>query len=396
MKKKLLIIAGAGASIDFGMPSVNDVDRLFHKWALEHYPLASFDEGGSLFSYVKREIEQHMGRASQFEEVLYVLFMLDTLTNSNQRQNALGAFIAPKSFPQIDHFRCELKQPEGFLFNSLACNLIDRLLKEFRGKCLSVSETHGENFDAFKAFMSQLDSEFETGVVTPNYDNLILQSLPDLFTGFDPGTGCFNPESVYSRTDWRFCYHVHGSVHFNQESSVTNMHEIHWQDDLSATFQHNSSGRNSITTTEGWNLPTSAIITGYDKASQILGTPFRTYYSQIEKKVLEADAVLFLGYGFNDLHINRCFDLYRRVKPGRKIVVVDYATDWEDPLQFRCDQWSHNIFGTLRFNGHEMGAKERGEFEMSRNPKYPLAIWYGGMLSACHSYDKIAAELNGE
>lgn len=407
MKKKLLIIAGAGASIDFGMPSVNAVDKLFHHWAREDYPVES--SSNSLFSYVKKEIEQHTGRSSHFEEVLYVLYMLDTLTHDNQSKNALGAFANPKCFPQINHFRFELKHPKGFIFHSLTCDLIDRLLEEFRSRCLSVEETHGANFDSFKTFMSQLDSEFVLGVVTTNYDNLILQTLPDLFTGFDPETGCFSPVSVYSRDEWRFCYHVHGSVHFNQKGSATRMHAIHWQDDLTSAFEKNAGGRNSTITTEGLNLPTSAIIAGYDKANQVLGTPFRTYYSQIEKKVLEADAVLFLGYGFNDLHINRCFDLYREIKPGRKIVVVDYAKDGEDPLQFRRDQWSHNIFGTLRFNGREMGSKEykhiaadidklkkNGEFEISRNPEYPLSIWYGGMLSACHSYNKIVAELNGK
>jgi NAD-dependent SIR2 family protein deacetylase len=39
--KKLLIITGAGASLDFGMPSVAEIDKLFEKWACEIAPLAS-------------------------------------------------------------------------------------------------------------------------------------------------------------------------------------------------------------------------------------------------------------------------------------------------------------------------------------------------------------------
>jgi len=34
MKKKLLLITGAGASIDFGMPSVKEIDSLFDNWLL--------------------------------------------------------------------------------------------------------------------------------------------------------------------------------------------------------------------------------------------------------------------------------------------------------------------------------------------------------------------------
>ena len=39
MSKKLLIIVGAGASIDFGMPTVKKIDNLFETWGKEILPL---------------------------------------------------------------------------------------------------------------------------------------------------------------------------------------------------------------------------------------------------------------------------------------------------------------------------------------------------------------------
>ena len=37
--------------------------------------------------------------------------------------------------------------------------------------------------------------------------------------------------------------------------------------------------------------------------------------------------------------------------------------------------------------------KAAKEFEISNNPEYPLAIWYGGMLAACDNVDKVMERL---
>jgi hypothetical protein len=50
MKKKLLIITGAGASIEFGMPSVTDIDALLEAWGIEILPLKD-DNTKSLYSW---------------------------------------------------------------------------------------------------------------------------------------------------------------------------------------------------------------------------------------------------------------------------------------------------------------------------------------------------------
>ena len=40
-KKKLMVVLGAGASVELGMPSVSDIDRLFHEWAGPDFTLAT-------------------------------------------------------------------------------------------------------------------------------------------------------------------------------------------------------------------------------------------------------------------------------------------------------------------------------------------------------------------
>ena len=38
--------------------------------------------------------------------------------------------------------------------------------------------------------------------------------------------------------------------------------------------------------------------------------------------------------------------------------------------------------------------KSKNIFEKSRNPAYPLSVWYSGMLSACTNKSKVISELN--
>jgi hypothetical protein len=96
---------------------------------------------------------------------------------------------------------------------------------------------------------------------------------------------------------------------------------------------------------EGISYPTSPIVAGYGKTQQILRQPFRTYFAQVSRLVHEADSLLFLGYGFSDLHLNVAFSEVR--DRHRPVVVVDWAADDQDPLQFRHDSWSYNLFKTL-------------------------------------------------
>lgn len=117
----------------------------------------------------------------------------------------------------------------------------------------------------------------------------------------------------------------------------------------------------------------------------------------------EADSLLFLGYGFGDQHLNAVFSEARDRR--RPVVVVDWAKDDQDPLQFRRDTWSYQLFKMLPGNAHSMGEpgsgvpvsignlKAANEVEASNDPGYPLAVWYNGMLATCQYSNKILSHL---
>ena len=231
--------------------------------------------------------------------------------------------------------------------------------------------------------------------------------MPELRTGFDPGSGEFKREQLYDN-NWNFCYHLHGSVHFDmRHTGNTPMHQVFWNSDLNSAFSSNSSGRNNNFTLEGIPHLNSGIIAGLDKANQTLSEPFGQFFANTDKLIYKSDAILFLGYGFNDLHLNRKFPFIRYDKSKtRKVVIVDFAKDEVDGLNFRWDGWTYGVFSTLPYNGREMGSgkrigephlvahyKNRKRMEKSSNKDLPLAVWYNGMLEACRNPDIVLEEL---
>lgn len=411
-KKKLMVVVGAGASIELGMPSVNEIDSLFSDWAKERYQLIN-DEDKTLYCYIKDEVnhyyklnpKQNLQKETNFEEVLYVIIQLSAALGDDNYKFPINAFYSEmKELPKINSHAGE-KFVDGNDLRQLYFLLVDKLTSKFRELCKTSKENNKQNFNHFKNFINQLNNDYDVAFITLNYDNLINQAIPNLFTGFKKD-GSFDPESIYKRSDWGLIYHLHGSVHFDMQGDSSDMHAIKWNENLNSTFYGNSSGRNSQDTSEGISMPTSAIIAGYGKTNQIQRVPFRTYYSKIDEIASMAEAFLFMGYGFNDLHLNNSLHTIRDGDQNKPIVIIDWAADDQDPMQSRHDDWTYNLCKAIQVDASKMATKKYKkispnikdlkkdkEFEVSQNPNYPLSIWYGGFIEACKNYSKIKSEL---
>lgn len=153
--------------------------------------------------------------------------------------------------------------------------------------------------------------------------------------------------SVLRRDDWNFIYHLHGSVHFAMTGTGHDMHGINWAAIPAKGHEVHSSDRNDQDSMEGVAYPTSIIVAGYSKTQQILRQPFRTYYAQVNRLLHEADSLLFLGYGFSDLHLNATFSEARDRR--RPVVVVD----WRRMTKIHC--LSVTTFGLTNFSKHCLG-----------------------------------------
>jgi hypothetical protein len=412
--KKLLIVAGAGASLEFGMPSVNQIDILFTEWSLELFPLGN-DRTQSLYTWVKDQMKDYssqnkknrIGAIMNFESILYTIQNLSGLHRDKDWKNFNNRtmpFVTLKDLPNIIKYDREESIATGDDFSRLHSHLIDNLLNHFRVKCRTIRNDKAKELDELGSFFNKLKTKFELGILNLNYDNIIHTVLPDLDFGYNKITGEFSKELLYKKK-WDFCFHLHGSVHFDMTGSKTELHKIQWNNDLSSTFASNSSGRSGIDTTEGIHHLQSSIISGLDKANQILREPFGPYFMRTDQLIYEADSVLFIGYGFSDMHLNRMFPFIRTDSKERKVVVIDWAGDNEDGMSYRHDGWTYGLFKTIPFNAYEMNDGKSKEpksvlhykrnriLEKSSNSEFPLAIWYNGLLEACRTPQLIFDEL---
>nr|WP_319565647.1 SIR2 family protein [uncultured Rhodoferax sp.] len=409
MKKKLLITVGAGASLDFGLPSVSAVDTFFDGCASKSHPLAD-DPISNLYRYCRDAINEYYGCAPKpglrkwvnFEEVLYQLNLLIPYLSDLHRLHGSNALLTANSLPEVMHFGRERKAVDGAILGNLTGTLMSELVNHFIDACATATTAKEAEIAELGQFLAALQDEFEIGIITLNYDNLFTQASPGLHTGFD-AAGKFDPMSVLARADWNFIYHLHGSVHFAMTGVAHDMHGITWAAKPSKDHTVHATGRNSQDSMEGTTYPMSPIVAGYGKTQQILRQPFRTYFAQVNRLVHEADSLLFLGYGFGDLHLNAAFSEVR--DRHRPIVLVDWAADDQDPLPFRHDTWAYNLFKTLPGDAHSMSSvghsapadlgdlRAARDLEVSNNPTYPLAVWYNGMLEACRHPQKILKHL---
>lgn len=415
MKKKLLVINGSGAAIEFGMPSVSEIDNLFSNWANDYLKLHN-SEIANLYDWVKTVYHKNLIKnknhtvPDNFENYLYIISQIESLYSANSHWlysgNRLQPFITKKvELPTINYFNKEIRSATSQDFGFLYSYLIDKLLEHFRILSIRLEKEFQQEQGHLKDFFTQLKNEFQIGIFNLNYDNTILRNFDNLETGFDPNTNQLKRELLYKK-EWNFCYHMHGSVHFDMKGGTDNtqMHKINWNNDLHSKFSNNTSGRSSNYTSEGFTIKNSSIVAGYNKTNQILKEPFSQYYMSLDRKIYESDAILFLGYGFADLHLNSQLEFIRfNQKKNRKVVIVDYANDDVESLRSRHDSWSDGLFQSLPINNRDLEKrapvtidyfKNNLSFERNTNPKHHLSIWYNGFLEACKNPDKIIRELS--
>jgi len=414
MKKKLLIILGAGSSVACGMPSVSDLETLIGKWSDDW---AKIRRLSNHYRTLRESIGKYYGSGAarprsilNFEKVLGEMI-------------ALSHWVTPAPFGDpLRQIACNGAPPPDLRFASATwfdtpapwagtievtdqlTYLLIELARHFRSRCAN-AKASTEAFVSYGDLFSGLGSAFDLGIYNLNYDTLAELAVPQAFTGFDL-QGNFAPAKVHRRKEWGFTYYVHGSVHHSL-SLPAGEGPIVWRGDLRADFNDgdpsNPRGRRS----EDKSFPNTTLVAGGLKLDQLLVEPFHSLHSALVRHAYEADAILIGGYGFGDEHINRA--LMNRVKDRTMerppVMVLDKATDCAEPTFRRDDFWATELTRTLqapRNSFQEPGAPEllhapsvlaaRAAFEVSRGCK--VTLWHGGFVEATSRLDSIVAWLS--
>jgi hypothetical protein len=411
------MVVGAGASVEFGMPSVAAVRNIINSAIQERYPLLNAP-ATNLYEYIEGVVQQYwdhfvsasLRRSPHFEDLLYAIFALAAAYPAGIFTSALGSLITATKLPDVSFFSTRQQEVGPHTLHDLGTAAVDAVIEHFRSTCIATQTSKATEFTHLQAFVAALQTDFDIAVVTLNYDDVMYRAFPGIETGFDPSNGKFDEARILNRTGWPSMLHLHGSVHFDmplQTVPTGDLHEVCWQPSLTATFEQNASGRGTRRLAEGVDFPTSVIVAGYGKTSQILRRPFRTYYSELDRLAANSDALLFAGYGFSDAHLNIVFETYRDPR-NRPVVVIGCAGDDEMTMGSRFGAPSpmiNALIHTFKTDGTSMralgysvpntvrGLKTAEEFELSIDPNTPLAIWYNGMLAACANPGKVIAKL---
>jgi hypothetical protein len=412
MKKRLLVILGAGSSIARGMPSVSALDQFMRQWAHQWSSSHGFPD---YYESLERSVEAYYSSGpsgdrpvSNFEKVLGDLLALshwvtpapwgDTL-----REVAAGGQTLPELyFPPTSPSGGEEPYGGSVMLKDQLQHLLTELVRHIRSLCRRLNRTD-QAACQYKTLFDGLRDAFDLGVYNLNYDIAALSACPDAYTGFGDN-GIFDARQVHARTNWDFVYHLHGSVHHSLAGVFSD--EIRWNWDLSGEFCDGHQGQAGDKRSEGRSFPKTTLIAGGFKLDQLLVEPFHSFHAALVRHVYAADAILIGGYGFADVHINRALRnrlVAREHRPPA--MILDLAGNRTDPMAWRYDAWAYELCAALNASGHvfsEPGHSSptapselltRGAFEVTT--PHRVALWYGGFGAAAGRLDGILPWLDG-
>jgi hypothetical protein len=404
MKKKLLVILGAGSSIPCNMPSVACLDGKMQNWG---QAWATAHGSPDYFAALWQDIETYYRSGKHrppprvnFEKVLGEMIALSHWMTPPPQGDTLRQTACDGAPPPRLTFPAPMDYGPAVAVRDQFSHLSKKLAKHMRMRSRSIDRA-ATSVLKYKALFDGLRGRFDVGVYNLNYDAVALTAWPDAYVGFD--AGAFDAAAVHARSEWGFIYHLHGSVH---HSLVRD--RIKWWRDLAGEFFDGHPGLSTDVRSEGKSFPKTTLVAGGFKLDQLLVEPFHSLHAALVRHVYEADAVLIGGYGFADVHVNRALRnrLADRAAEDRPpVMILDRAGDRTDPMAFRHDLWAREVCRTLSTDGHffhepghasppvphELAAK--GSFEVAS--LHRVALWHGGFVEAESRLDGIVPWLFG-
>ena len=453
MRKKLLILLGAGSSVEQGLPSTYELNKEVQAWARDfaarktadpidaYTPLVRTDFFGRLWAnragYCDGLSADERGVLEQRTEANYerVLGDLHALMN--------GVLPKPYGDPVLrfvsradvfSDLRIAPEQGEldqhgsNKVFHAVEAqlkHLYEKLAWRIRGNSRvfeidCYKEGTSKKFQPYCELMGALFSEFDVGIYNLNYDSVALNAFPNAFVGFDRKTGCFSPVEVLGRDEWGFLYHLHGSIHHRMYYGSHTMEDadfgpkIVWDEDLSQREDRENweDAIHLTTQSDEKRLMLTSFIAGGWKLDQLQEEPFTTLYSCLPRHAYQADAIVIAGYGFGDSHVNSVLQNMLRSKTvgGRRppVLVLDYEKNRLSTAK-RGDAWASSMGKTLRVSPQSFrspGLWNQQQWtelpdtvlmeEFEQSLRVPVATWNHGFTSVVRKLSRAVAWLHGD
>ncbi len=448
-KKKLLVLLGAGASVEQGMPSVKCLNEAVTKWAADY--AASRRSGqdaryakftGADFYRLLHENRENYNAglnaehcavvdartAPNFERVMGDLHLLMNAVLARPCGDPFLRFLAGgKAFgdlqiePDCEQTDATKSRTAYLAVENQLGHLYEKLARYVRAASIRFEErlasnVRDQNFDRCRKLLGGLSSAFDVGIYNLNYDTVALNALPSSFVGFDRSSGAFCAPEVHQRDPWNFIYHLHGSVHHDITQPSNYMRDanfgrqIVWRDKLDG---QRGDVRDLITRSDGKRMLMTSLVAGGWKLDQLQLEPYLSFYSNLPRHAYMADAIVIAGYGFGDSHVNSVLENVLRAKSvsGERppVVVLDYDAS-KQVLAKRNDAWISGLERTLRVSRatfcsanhssqpHWMelpAAHPEAVFEKAIDDAAAVGVWTGGFCASAEKLTQITDWLGG-
>jgi hypothetical protein len=282
---------------------------------------------------------------------------------------------------------------------ALCDKIVAVIYKEVSRSC----DSNPVSLEPLARFIERLRGDFVTRIYTTNYDDLPLQAVPDLYTGFAASAG---PQPFDVNGFWRNkhqdgLFHLHGSVRLgyaHPSAGGFEIGELLWFEDRSEALKHASFSGSSPQRMDGTSVLRTPVITGLEKLSRVQQRPFSHFYSMMAWDAMHADIIFVIGSGLADLHLNTWLAEARSRSPKPPLLFVDFwPNGYEDDTYFELDRKVITLFHRLQVHITERYKGLRvGNWIVSQDQT--AAIWDKGFqafLNALDDLDAVLGRLSG-
>ena len=324
LRKRALVIAGAGAALEFGAPSTSDLTELVREKISTDDVMRQFgcDQTCKRIDETLSDYLVGGTEAVNFEHIFHCA--QEILANTFEPTTGAVNEFRPVLYPFVGRW---VALNEETALTELVRRIPELLFSELSEK----SDNPKVSLTPLACFLDFLRKTHVTRIYTTNYDDFILQAAPDLYHGFDPAPGSglrsFDPETFWASADEDCVFHLHGSVHFGfppPAHSSDDLNALRWFNHRAEARRHSSYSGSSDRKMDGSLYLPSALITGFDKLSRMQQTPQAHYYASLARDAMTADVIFIIGFGLVDLHINARIAEARRRRPCPPLVFVDW------------------------------------------------------------------------
>ena len=393
--RRALVVTGAGASLDFGIPGTAELTGTIEAQVLAD-KFSRCCGADSAYKEIRDKLAGYFqGGASavNFEHVYHCAHEL------------LFTFEPPPT--TLDEYRPILVP---FIEGTLTADeralrtLVERMAKFLFDDVSTACDRSTASLAPLTDFVDKLREDHITRVYTTNYDDVLLRAVPDFYTGFDtasrPGPSRFDPHGFWDAMDADGLFHIHGSVHMaapHPMLSGAGPGELCWFEDRAEARLRAFSTGSGLRRMDGTRVASTALITGLDKLSRLQRSPFLHYYASLTRDATVADVIFLIGSGLFDLHLNTWLSVARRRVPTPPLVFIDCWPDgFLDSTSFDIDPKTTVMFHALGMRVDiDIGALDSGD-GWTLDKDHTCAVWDRGLralLLAPGEVDRILAKL---